>query len=147
MASKLVGRFAPRRIGAQLTSFWNPIHSQNPGMRIGSEQPHPRFNFHSYLLEEKRREAIPFLPLSLSSFRGYRTMPETEAAAAEKTLQKKAQATLMYLIALVFAMVGCSYAAVPLYRKFCQATGYGGTVRRIEVGILLLLCMCMRRWV
>jgi cytochrome c oxidase assembly protein subunit 11 len=70
-------------------------------------------------------------------------MPEAEAAAAEKTLQKKAQATLMYLIALVFAMVGCSYAAVPLYRKFCQATGYGGTVRRIEVRILVLLCMCM----
>lgn len=38
----------------------------------------------------------------------------------------------MYLVALVIAMVGCSYAAVPLYRKFCQATGYGGTVRRRE---------------
>ncbi|XP_020081471.1 cytochrome c oxidase assembly protein COX11, mitochondrial-like [Ananas comosus] len=29
-------------------------------------------------------------------------------------------------------MVGASYAAVPLYRRFCQATGYGGTVRRRE---------------
>ncbi|KAK3024448.1 hypothetical protein RJ639_042980 [Escallonia herrerae] len=29
-------------------------------------------------------------------------------------------------------MVGCSYAAVPLYRRFCQATGYGGTVQRRE---------------
>lgn len=26
----------------------------------------------------------------------------------------------------------CSYAAVPLYRRFCQATGYGGTVQRRE---------------
>ncbi|EFN54189.1 hypothetical protein CHLNCDRAFT_31751 [Chlorella variabilis] len=25
-------------------------------------------------------------------------------------------------------MVGATYAAVPLYRMFCQATGYGGTV-------------------
>ncbi len=25
-------------------------------------------------------------------------------------------------------MVGLSYASVPLYRAFCQATGYGGTV-------------------
>src|SRR5882757_4643946 len=28
------------------------------------------------------------------------------------------------------AMVGASYAAVPLYRAFCQATGFDGTVRR-----------------
>ncbi|WP_309605718.1 cytochrome c oxidase assembly protein [Phenylobacterium sp.] len=33
----------------------------------------------------------------------------------------------------VFAgMVGAAYAAVPLYRAFCQATGYGGTVRKAE---------------
>jgi cytochrome c oxidase assembly protein subunit 11 len=32
---------------------------------------------------------------------------------------------------LVFvAMVGAAYAAVPLYKAFCQATGYDGTVRR-----------------
>jgi cytochrome c oxidase assembly protein subunit 11 len=29
--------------------------------------------------------------------------------------------------AVAVAMVGMSYAAVPLYRAFCQATGYGGT--------------------
>ncbi|CAI8597165.1 unnamed protein product [Vicia faba] len=33
---------------------------------------------------------------------------------------------------LVFGMVGMSYAAVPLYRRFCQATGYGGTITRRE---------------
>src|ERR1700751_3787350 len=34
---------------------------------------------------------------------------------------------------LVFAgMVGAAYAAVPVYRAFCQATGFGGTVRRAE---------------
>ncbi len=31
---------------------------------------------------------------------------------------------------LVLAMVGASYAAVPLYYLFCQATGYGGTPNR-----------------
>uniref|UniRef100_A0A2N9EQ97 Cytochrome c oxidase assembly protein COX20, mitochondrial n=1 Tax=Fagus sylvatica TaxID=28930 RepID=A0A2N9EQ97_FAGSY len=39
---------------------------------------------------------------------------------------------LSYLTALVFAMVGCTYASVPLYRRFCQATGYGGTTQRRE---------------
>ncbi|GAB4841154.1 Cytochrome c oxidase assembly protein cox11, mitochondrial [Ancistrocladus abbreviatus] len=46
--------------------------------------------------------------------------------------EKKSRKMLLYLTALVFGMVGCSYAAVPLYRRFCQATGYGGTVQRRE---------------
>jgi cytochrome c oxidase assembly protein subunit 11 len=29
-------------------------------------------------------------------------------------------------------MVGMSYAAVPLYRLFCQVTGFGGTTQRAE---------------
>jgi cytochrome c oxidase assembly protein subunit 11 len=31
------------------------------------------------------------------------------------------------LAAVVVGMVGLSFAAIPLYRVFCQATGYGGT--------------------
>jgi cytochrome c oxidase assembly protein subunit 11 len=31
------------------------------------------------------------------------------------------------LVAVVFGMVGLSFAAVPLYKMFCAATGYGGT--------------------
>ncbi|KAI5069542.1 hypothetical protein GOP47_0015843 [Adiantum capillus-veneris] len=69
------------------------------------------------------------------TLRSYATMSgSTNPAAAYdgEDSKKKSQATLMYLVALVLAMVGCSYAAVPLYRKFCQATGYGGAVRRRE---------------
>ncbi len=36
----------------------------------------------------------------------------------------------MALGALVLSMVGLSYAAVPLYRIFCQVTGYGGTTQQ-----------------
>lgn len=32
----------------------------------------------------------------------------------------------------VAGMVGMSFAAVPLYRVFCQVTGYGGTTQRAE---------------
>ncbi|KAF7831156.1 cytochrome c oxidase assembly protein COX11, mitochondrial [Senna tora] len=46
--------------------------------------------------------------------------------------ERKSRKMLLYLTALVFAMVGSSYAAVPLYRRFCQVTGYGGTVQRRE---------------
>ena len=37
------------------------------------------------------------------------------------------------ICAVVFAgMVGAAYAAVPLYRAFCQVTGFDGTVRKAE---------------
>ena len=35
-------------------------------------------------------------------------------------------------VGTVAAMIGLTYASVPLYRLFCQATGYGGTVQRAE---------------
>ena len=34
--------------------------------------------------------------------------------------------------ALALSMVGVAYAAVPLYRLFCQVTGYGGTTQVAE---------------
>ena len=36
--------------------------------------------------------------------------------------------------AVVVGMVGLSFAAVPLYRMFCQVTGYGGTTQRSAQG-------------
>jgi cytochrome c oxidase assembly protein subunit 11 len=38
--------------------------------------------------------------------------------------------TVLLLALLVVAMVGLSFASVPLYRLFCQATGLGGTTQR-----------------
>ena len=42
-------------------------------------------------------------------------------------------------LGLFFGMVGMSYAAVPLYRMFCQVTGYGGTVREVEQASSVIL--------
>ena len=33
---------------------------------------------------------------------------------------------------VAIAMVGAAYAAVPIYRIFCQVTGFGGTTQRAE---------------
>ncbi|WP_374651706.1 cytochrome c oxidase assembly protein [Rhizorhabdus sp.] len=40
-------------------------------------------------------------------------------------------------IALMIAlgMLALGYASVPLYRMFCQATGFGGTTQRSETGV------------
>jgi len=39
------------------------------------------------------------------------------------------RATLLACIAMIGGMAGAAYAAVPLYRLFCQVTGYGGTTQ------------------
>lgn len=41
----------------------------------------------------------------------------------------------LYLVAFTVAMIGVTYASVPLYRMFCQATGYGGTVQQGSTGM------------
>jgi cytochrome c oxidase assembly protein subunit 11 len=41
-------------------------------------------------------------------------------------------ATVAALVGVVAVMIGLVAASVPLYRLFCQATGYGGTTQRAE---------------
>jgi cytochrome c oxidase assembly protein subunit 11 len=40
--------------------------------------------------------------------------------------------TVAALVSIVVGMLGLTAAAVPLYRLFCQVTGYGGTTQRAE---------------
>ena len=40
--------------------------------------------------------------------------------------------TALAMGAIVAGMAGLAFAAVPLYRVFCQVTGYGGTTQRAE---------------
>ena len=47
-------------------------------------------------------------------------------------MQKNARVALICAV-VAAAMVGAAFAAVPLYRLFCQVTGFDGTVRKAEV--------------
>ena len=38
--------------------------------------------------------------------------------------------TVVLLVSVVMGMAGLAFASVPLYRLFCQATGFGGTTQR-----------------
>ena len=46
------------------------------------------------------------------------------------TRSRRNGTTVALLAAVVGGMVGLSFASVPLYRLFCQATGFGGTTQR-----------------
>lgn len=43
--------------------------------------------------------------------------------------ERRTRITAIALGGMVAGMVGLSFASVPLYRMFCQATGFGGTPR------------------
>jgi cytochrome c oxidase assembly protein subunit 11 len=49
---------------------------------------------------------------------------------AQPPNRRRNGATVLLLAAVVAGMAGLSFASVPLYRLFCQATGYGGTTQR-----------------
>lgn len=52
-------------------------------------------------------------------------------AAATRQQRNNARTALIALSVALF-MLGLGYASVPLYRIFCQVTGFGGTTRRVD---------------
>jgi len=46
--------------------------------------------------------------------------------------RRRNAATAGLLLGVIGAMLGLTAASVPLYRLFCEATGYGGTTQRAE---------------
>jgi cytochrome c oxidase assembly protein subunit 11 len=55
----------------------------------------------------------------------------TKQSAGDKK-EKRHGLVALSCTGLVAVMLGLSFAAVPLYRLFCQVTGYGGTPQRAE---------------
>ncbi len=52
---------------------------------------------------------------------------------APRTLKARNARLAIICVIGLSAMVGAAYAAVPLYRAFCQLTGFDGTIRKAEV--------------
>ena len=60
-------------------------------------------------------------------------MTETNGRDGQQAaLARRHRATVVTCAAIVLSMGGLSFAAVPLYRLYCQVTGYGGTTQRAE---------------
>ena len=55
-----------------------------------------------------------------------RTSPKMQLTPEERNIQ-----VAWYLGAVVVGAIGATYASVPLYKMFCQATGFGGTTQRV----------------
>lgn len=47
-------------------------------------------------------------------------------------LQQRNRKVAVFALAIAAAMLALGYASVPLYRLFCQITGFGGTTQRVS---------------
>ena len=57
----------------------------------------------------------------------------TQPSASPQTNRRRQGAVAFGVLGAAVLMLGASFAAVPLYRLFCQATGYGGTPQVAKV--------------
>jgi cytochrome c oxidase assembly protein subunit 11 len=68
----------------------------------------------------------------------------SENAGTPKKQGRNNGAVVMMCLSFVFGMGAMSYAAVPLYRIFCQVTGYNGTTQRVDQVSSVVLDRTMR---
>jgi cytochrome c oxidase assembly protein subunit 11 len=76
----------------------------------------------SYEYYRKQRESSSWFRRRSSAD----AVPKRILTTAERNVQ-----VAWYLTAVVVGAVGATYASVPLYKMFCQATGFGGTTQRV----------------
>jgi cytochrome c oxidase assembly protein subunit 11 len=56
-----------------------------------------------------------------------------KAPTAPLSMAERNANTAWYAAAMVAGALGATYAAVPLYKVFCQTTGFGGTTQRVRI--------------
>lgn len=103
-----------------------------------------RINNHVYYLKHGPIYAISRTNQTLYPIRNQRTIlcqrlftsqhgsHKQTMSYSSSSWERANRRTVTYVTALAIAVVGLSYAAVPLYRIFCQASGYGGTVGVVD---------------
>ena len=77
----------------------------------------------------RRRDEESKLLYRLFGYRRRRRMARTPRLSQEQRNVNIA----WYMGAIVVGSLGATYAAVPLYKVFCQTTGFGGTTQRVNV--------------
>lgn len=115
--AEMVARIAISRIPIAGLRLGEPCLAKPQYFRLARSQQH-RFSTLQPL-----RNTTPSKP---SSSGRDSLQAQMEAQRAE-TYKKRNQSLLMYTAAAFIVGIGVTYAAVPLYRAFCSATGFSGT--------------------
>jgi cytochrome c oxidase assembly protein subunit 11 len=105
-----------RHNGRKCYSFHHGIPRRNFSNRLESVSSAKKGS--SYSSEDAQRRA----------YEHYRKASRSSSTANERNMK-----IASYALAIVIGAVGATYAAVPLYKAFCQATGFGGTTQRVTL--------------
>ena len=110
-----------------------------PSLASWTPAPHLTL-FHEVFTHSAASQRSQIMPALTQTHRGFAAQAH---ARPQYRKQQSSQRRLdpsgtqgLYLVAFTVAMIGVTYASVPLYRMFCQATGYGGTVQQGATGTL-----------
>mmetsp|Transcript_21293 Transcript_21293/g.29863 ORF Transcript_21293/g.29863 Transcript_21293/m.29863 type:complete len:391 (+) Transcript_21293:168-1340(+) len=65
--------------------------------------------------------------------RAYAHYQRNSSSTSHTTINDNHIRVASYALAAVIGALGATYASVPLYKMFCQATGFGGTTQRVTL--------------
>mmetsp|Transcript_29355 Transcript_29355/g.62836 ORF Transcript_29355/g.62836 Transcript_29355/m.62836 type:complete len:437 (+) Transcript_29355:82-1392(+) len=60
-------------------------------------------------------------------------IPKNNTSSSTSSVRDRNVQMASYAVAAVIGALGATYAAVPLYKIFCQTTGFGGTTQRVNL--------------
>lgn len=91
----------------------------------------------TYISRQPRIPSISSQTQSIRTLLSESTQPRVRtfpgrSAEREAEIRRRNKNLAAWALAIVVTTVGLSYGSVPLYRMFCQVTGFGGTVRRVQ---------------
>lgn len=91
-----------------------------------------RTYYNSFILKQSQKQATkPKLSAEEAQRRAYEHYRKSSTSNSKANEQSVKIAS--YAAAVAIGALGASYAAVPLYKAFCQATGFGGTTQRVTL--------------
>ncbi|KAG7360079.1 cytochrome C oxidase assembly protein [Nitzschia inconspicua] len=96
--------------------------STSSAKKSSSSTPQSR----SYEYYKKKRQG-----LSWSFWKSKSSPSSSQQAIRRMTTEERNTQVAWYMVAVVVGAIGATYASVPLYKMFCQATGFGGTTQRV----------------
>ncbi len=84
-------------------------------------------------LLEKQKNATKTLSPEEAQRRAYEHYRKSSSSASSASANERSVKIASYAAAVVIGALGATYASVPLYKMFCQATGFGGTTQRVTL--------------
>ena len=100
---------------------------------------HKTCRLHSANSEQRQRAAYDYYrrrdeeSTLLYQLFGYRRRRRSNTRKPQLSQEQRNVNIAWYMAAIVVGSLGATYAAVPLYKVFCQTTGFGGTTQRVRI--------------